>query len=114
MDDLDDPIDLRARAQSKAAADDEVRRARQVEIDDIRWLMKQKQGRRIMWRLLEKAGVFRLSYTSARSATDFNEGMRNMGLIFLADIREHCMGTLVTMEEEHEQYVRSADRRHDS
>jgi hypothetical protein len=61
---------------------------RQIEANDIKWLMSSKQGRRIVWRLLDKAGVFRTSFTG-NSETFFKEGMRNMGLFLVAEIMAH-------------------------
>lgn len=68
---------------------DAVRLAREVEANDIKWLMSSKQGRRVMWRRLERAGVFRTSFTG-NSETFFKEGMRNMGLLDIADITTHA------------------------
>ena len=62
---------------------------RQIEANDIKWLMSGKQGRRIVWRLLDKAGLYRTSFTG-NSETFFKEGMRNMGLFIVAEIHEHC------------------------
>lgn len=60
----------------------------QVEANDIKWLMSSKQGRRIAARLIEKAGVYRTSFTG-NSETFFKEGMRNMGLFIVAEVMQH-------------------------
>lgn len=65
------------------------RLARAVEVEDFKWLMGNKQGRRFVWRLLEKAGVFRTTFR-LNNEMAFLEGMRNMGLILMADISEIC------------------------
>lgn len=62
---------------------------RDQELDDVRALMDLPAGRRFMWRLLERAGIYRTTFTG-NSATFFNEGMRNLGLIFVADVHEAC------------------------
>lgn len=67
---------------------DKTRAARQVEAADWKWLMASKQGRRIVWRLLDKAGIYRTSFTG-NSETFFKEGMRNMGLFIVAEIQAH-------------------------
>ena len=84
-----DPSDLIAldKAQAKSAAAQ--RLARSVEVEDFKWLMGNKQGRRFVWRLLEKAGVFRTTFR-LNNEMAFLEGMRNMGLILVADIHEIC------------------------
>ncbi len=59
---------------------------RQQELDDIEKQMKTRSGRRLMWRLLEMAGVFRSSFATDASVMAFQEGKRNQGLVLLSDI----------------------------
>lgn len=75
-------------------------KARRLEVDDLRWMMSDKRGRRVMWRLLETSGVYRSSFTG-NSETFFREGQRNVGLKLLADIHEHCPDAFVLMLKEH-------------
>jgi len=72
---------------------------RDRELHDLRTLMDTVEGRRFVWRLLERAGVFRTSFTG-NSTTFFNEGQRNMGLIVLADVHEACADKYVVMMNE--------------
>lgn len=51
------------------------------------WLMSGPRGRRIVWRALERAGVFRTSYSSDALAMAFAEGARNEGLRLLAAVQ---------------------------
>lgn len=62
----------------------------QTEADDIKWLMGTKRGRRIVHRLMAKAGVFRLSFDQNAMRMAFNEGNRNMGNSLLALVTELC------------------------
>lgn len=74
-----DPTDLNAQDRSR---DDEATRRRlsaEVEGLDVKWLMGSKRGRRIVWRLLEQAGVFRLSFNTNAMQMAFNEGNRSYG-----------------------------------
>jgi hypothetical protein len=64
--------------------------AAQSEIEDIRWLMGSKRGRRVVHRLLENAGVFRISFHTNALQMAFNEGNRNQGNVLLALVTEHC------------------------
>lgn len=64
--------------------------AAQSEIDDIKWLMSSKRGRRIVHRQLVSAGVFRISFHTNALQMAFNEGNRNLGNQLLALITEHC------------------------
>lgn len=72
---------------------------RDREMHDMRTVMSSAEGRRFIWRLLEKAGVFRTSFTG-NSTTFFNEGMRNMGLVVLADVHEACAEQYIVMMNE--------------
>lgn len=62
---------------------------------DIKWLMAHKQGRRIVWRYLSEAGVYRSSFV--KGETEFREGMRNMGLLILNDVHTHSPDRYVEM-----------------
>lgn len=73
--------------------------ARKQELADLRWLMGQPQGRRFMWRVLERAGVYKTSFTG-NSATFFNEGKRDMGLWALATVMEACPEQFLSMTQE--------------
>jgi len=67
------------------------------------WLMGNKRGRRIMWRLLEKTGVYRCSFTG-NSTTFFNEGQRNVGLMLTAQIHEHAPDAYALMLKERREH----------
>ena len=84
-----DPSDLIALDRAQAKAAEAQRLVRSVEVEDFKWLMGNKQGRRFVWRLLEKAGVFRTTFR-LNNEMAFLEGMRNMGLLLVADIHEIC------------------------
>lgn len=70
--------------------------ARQVEANDWKWLMSSKQGRRVMWRLIAEAGVYRTSFTG-NSETFFKEGKRSFGLFLISEITSHCPEGYVQM-----------------
>jgi hypothetical protein len=85
-----DPLDVRAEEAHREAAKDRVKFAAQLEAEDIKWLMSSKKGRRIMRRLLDRAGVWQLSFNTNALTMAFAEGRRNEGLALLARITEHC------------------------
>ncbi len=60
------------------------------ENDDLRWLMNAKRGRRIMHRLLARAGVFQLSFNTNAMTMAFNEGRRNEGLALTQKLMAAC------------------------
>jgi hypothetical protein len=62
-------------------------KARALQADDaFRWIMNDERGRKVVWSLLDRAGVFRSSMAATPELTAFNEGRRDMGLALLADI----------------------------
>lgn len=86
-----DPLDLDAQDERASQQRELAELAVKGEIGDLVWLMGNKRGRRIVWRLLDRAGVFRLSFAGeATHQTAFNEGQRNEGLRLMALITEHA------------------------
>jgi hypothetical protein len=57
----------------------ETEEAALTEDADLRWLMGDPRGRRIARRLIERSGIFRLSFTGDAESTAFREGERNAG-----------------------------------
>ena len=60
--------------------------ARQTELDDIAKIMKNRAGRRFMWRMLEQAGIFQPTFSPDALVMSFQEGKRNQGLMLFLDI----------------------------
>ena len=58
---------------------------REREANDMRALLATTEGRRFLWRLMEKCGVYRESFTGS-SETFFLEGKRSIGLFVIAEI----------------------------
>ena len=57
---------------------------------DIRALMKLPAGRRVVWRLLEQAGVWRSVFSTEPLRMAFAEGQRNLGLWLLGWVMREC------------------------
>lgn len=85
-----DPLDVRGQERARADKDLRDKLARETEEQDLKWLMGSKRGRRIIWRQLDRAGVFRLSFNTNAMQMAFAEGNRNEGLRTLALIHTHC------------------------
>lgn len=77
-----DPFDLKGHKEAKKQKTASRKLVLLQEEEDFKWLMSDKRGRRILWWLLEKAGIYRLSYTG-NSETFFREGQRNIGLMLI-------------------------------
>lgn len=52
---------------------------------DLVWLMEQPRGRRVLWGIMEEAGLFRTSFTG-NSETFLREGERNVALRLQAQL----------------------------
>lgn len=85
-----DAFDLRAQETARLEAEEKLKLIARVEIDDLKWVMQNKRGRRVMHGFLERAGVYRLSFHTNALQMAFNEGSRNEGLALLAKLTEHC------------------------
>ncbi len=95
-----DPLDLRSQDRSKAERELRERLARENEEADLKWLMGNKRGRRVIWRLLDQAGVFRSSFNTNAMTMSFAEGHRNYGLRILGMIHTQCPELYPTMMKE--------------
>ena len=85
-----DPTDIRSQERAKADTELRNRLAKDTEESDFKWLMSSKRGRRIVWRDLDHAGVFRLSFSTNAMQTAFAEGNKNAGLRKLELIHTVC------------------------
>jgi hypothetical protein len=84
----DDPTDLKRQEREAEAEELQARERRRKELDDLRWWLGHPQGRRIVGRLLDEAGVFRSSFNHSGSVMAFNEGRRHMGLFLTGELLE--------------------------
>ena len=89
MQEIMDPFDISGQKKHKETKKRVSELKEKIEVDDLKWIMSNKRGRRFAWRLLDRAGIYRTSFTG-NSTTFFNEGMRNIGLMLVADIHEAC------------------------
>jgi hypothetical protein len=95
-----DPIEpVDEREEQQALAGQALKRKQQVE--DFKWLMAHAQGRRIVSRLLEEAGVHRTSFNHSGSVMAFNEGKRHLGLYLMAEILEIAPESYVKLLKEY-------------
>lgn len=82
-----------------------------AEANDVIALMLERQGRRIMFGLLSKCGVYTGSFAADPQLTAYNEGKRSVGLSYLDVLNAYCPDEFVLMLKEHAEDVsRSASR----
>lgn len=58
---------------------------REQRLESTRRMLATREGRDFVWRVLDRAGIFALSYTGDQE-TFFREGQRNIGLFVLDDV----------------------------
>ena len=85
-----DPTDLEALERARDRKAKRERNNRDTEESDLKWLMGSRRGRRIVYRLLEQAGVFRSVFSTNAMQMAFSEGHRNYGLRTLTLLTTHC------------------------
>lgn len=98
-----DPFDLVGQTATEQDLKEKTRLNVANELNDFKWLMSQKRGRRFIWRLLEKTHVFKSSMTG-NSQTFFLEGERNIGLQYMSMLNNHCADDYAQMVQEQKTY----------
>lgn len=80
--------------EEKIAKKEKSDRKEKMELDnfskDFIWIMKRKQGRAFIFKMLERSNVFGISFNTNAMTMAFNEGNRNFGLKLLNDIMSIC------------------------
>lgn len=97
-----DPFDIKGQEQTQEERERRDRIKQLNEIEDIKWMMSDKRGRRMLWRLMDQAGVFRSSFNTNAMAMAFAEGNRNYGLRYLFLITKFCDKQYVVMQKENQ------------
>jgi hypothetical protein len=88
--------------EQKAIARRRTLRAKR-EKDDIKWFMSTSAGRRIMWGLLEEAGVYKASFSPDTHLMAFQEGKKDHGIKLMAKLNTYCAGEYNLMVREHQE-----------
>lgn len=98
-----DPFNQRAQATAEKKQAEAIKLEREREIEDFKYLMEHPQFRRFMWRLLEKSGVYRSSFSLNGLEMSFKEGNRNLGIALISELHEHCPTRYIQMIKERKQ-----------
>jgi|GEM_PF-325959 len=108
-----DPTDTHAQALARSQMHECSQQAQEQAIADLRWLMRHRQGRRVVWRWLDAAGVWRLSFNTDAVLMAFNEGGRNQGLRLLQALLAACPAFYHVMMQENQDERNTRDERHE-
>jgi len=85
-----DTDDLTSQEQVRAETAQRQKLARDTDESDFKWLMGSKRGRRIVWRLLERARVFHPSFNTNAMSMAFADGQKTEGFKTLEKIHTLC------------------------
>lgn len=77
----------------------EAKRVRNSELEDMRALVKSPAGRRAMWRIMSRCGIYQRSFTG-NSETFFREGRRDVGLFILEELEAASPEVIYQMQRE--------------
>ena len=58
--------------------------------EDLVGIMSNSAGRRFIWSLMLRCGIFKTGFSTCALTMANNEGHRNVGLGYLMDINEFC------------------------
>ena len=79
-----DPTD----PENVGAQQDRAKEARRQELADLRAILETPGGRRFFLRMLDRTGVFKVSFDNSGSITARNEGLRMIGLSLWRDLED--------------------------
>ena len=80
-------------------------------IEDLKSILQTKQGRNVLWKILEQANVFGMSYTGEVNSTFFNEGARSAGNRLLVQIQQASPESFLLMQKEHLEKIQAENSR---
>ena len=80
-------------------------------IEDLKSILQTKQGRNVLWQMLEQANVFGMSYTGEVNSTFFNEGARSAGNRLLVQIQQASPESFLLMQKEHLEKIQAENSR---
>lgn len=95
-----DPTDIRRQERAAEESAEKQRRAAQIWISDLQWLMSDKRGRRIVFRMLDRAGLHRSSFDTNNASMAMKEGLRWFGIWLQEEIETHCFDRFIELLKE--------------
>ena len=94
------PLDQEAQDRVRKDRNTRDKLVDQTEVEDIKWLMGSKQGRRVVAKLMERAGLFQPSFNTNSMTMAFAEGAKCEGRYLQAIVLRNCPELYLTMLKE--------------
>lgn len=92
-----DPTDISRAERAAEESAEKQRRDEQIWQSDLKWLMADRRGRRIVSRLLDRAGMQRSSFDTNNASMSFKEGLRWFGIWIKEEIEKHCFDRFIEL-----------------
>lgn len=97
-----------AQEQEKAErAAQEAKLAQEQWVDDLKFVMGDRRGRRFVWRLLVEAGVYQTVFNESHAISSLLEGKRQIGLFLVDETNAECPQEYDRMKAEQRKNVRT-------
>ena len=80
---------------------DEQKRRKAHELSDLKAILKTPQGRRFIWRLWNKCGIYRNPFTPNANQTGYNSGRMSIGQEVLIDVMQANVSAFAQIQQEH-------------
>jgi len=88
--------------EQKKKADEKYRRRRENELNDLAKVLATVEGRRLVWRILAEAGLFRSTFAGNDPITQAHlEGKKDIGYFLMSGIMDGNVQKFVQMQSEH-------------
>ena len=79
------------------AAEERIKLEELTSKGDLISLLNLPEGKRFIWKLLSRCGIFESSFNHSGSIMYFNEGKRQIGLQLLSEITDHYPEAMINM-----------------
>lgn len=95
-----DPTDIKGQTAEQIETEAKKHARRETEKDDIKQVMASRQGRRLMWRLISLAGVYRSTWSPVHAEMARAEGRREFGVLLIDEVHAACPEQYEVMKRE--------------
>lgn len=87
--------------EKKKKLDEKYKKRRDKELTDLAAVLKTAEGRRLVWRILTEAGIFRSTFSGdEQGRQSWLEGKKDVGYLLMSDIMATDIKMFVQMQQE--------------